>query len=138
MMQVFDSPKVRYIMVSTTRVDPAFLQHQKRRLTALRQEILSLRQDQQGEQKSVNAELSGQARDYEDDAQRLAAVELQDNLLVHDDERLSNVERALQKIDEGTYGLSDASGKPIPIERLKASPEALYTEEEQRQREAAR
>jgi len=34
MMQVFDSPKVRYIMVSTTRVDPAFLQHQQRRLTA--------------------------------------------------------------------------------------------------------
>ena len=125
-------------MVSTARVDPTFLDHQKRRLTALRQEILSLRQDQQGEQKGVNADLSGQARDFEDDAQRLAAVELQDNLVVHDDERLGNIERALQKIDEGTYGLSDASGKPISIERLKASPEALYTEEEQRQREAAR
>ena len=122
-------------MVSTTRVDPTFLDHQKRRLTALRQEILSLRQDQQGEQKGVNADLSGQARDYEDDAQRLAAVELQDNLVVHDDERLSNIERALQKIDEGTYGLSAASGKPIALERLKAFPEALYTEEEQRQRE---
>jgi DnaK suppressor protein len=138
MMRVFGNPKVRHLMVSTTRHDPTFLEHQKRRLTALRQEILSVRQDQQGEQKSVNAELSGQARDYEDDAQRLAAVELQDNLLAYDDERLSNIERALQKIDEGTYGVSDASGKPISIERLKASPEALYTEEEQRQREAAR
>jgi DnaK suppressor protein len=55
--------------------------------------------------------------------------------VAHDDERLSNIERALQKIDEGTYGLSDASGKPIPAERLKAFPEALYTEAEQRQRE---
>ena len=137
-MRAFDNPKVRHLMVSTTRVDPTFLEQQKRRLTALRQEILSLRQGQQGEQKSVNAELSGQARDYEDDAQRLAAVELQDNLLVHDDERLSNIERALQKIDEGSYGLSDTSGKTISIERLRASPEALYTEEEQRQREAAR
>jgi DnaK suppressor protein len=125
-------------MVSTTRIDPTFLEHQKRRLTALRKGILSVRRDQRGEQQSVNAELSGQARDYEDDAQRLAAVELQDNLLVYDDERLSNIERALQKIDAGTYGLSDASGKPISIERLKAIPEALYTEEEQRQREAAR
>jgi len=125
-------------MVSTTRVDPTFLEQQKRRLTALRQEILSLRQGQQGERQGVNADLSGQARDYEDDAQRLAAVELQDNLLVHDDERLSNIERALQKIDEGSYGLSDTSGKTISIERLRASPEALYTEEEQRQREAAR
>jgi DnaK suppressor protein len=122
-------------MVSTPRLDTAFLEQQKRRLTALRQEILSIRQRQQGEQKSVNTELSGQARDYEDDAQRLAAFELQDNLVAHDDERLSNIERALQRIDEGTYGLSVASGKPIPVERLKAFPEALYTEEEQRQRE---
>jgi DnaK suppressor protein len=138
MMRAFDNPKVRHLMVSTTRVDPTFLEQQKRRLTALRQEILSLRQGQQGERQGVNADLSGQARDYEDDAQRLAAVELQDNLLVHDDERLSNIERALQKIDEGSYGLSDTSGKTISIERLRASPEALYTEEEQRQREAAR
>jgi len=122
-------------MVSTARLDPAFLEQQKRRLTALRQELLANRQGQQGEQKSVNTELSGQARDYEDDAQRLAALELQDNLLVHDDERLADIERALQKIADGSYGLSVASGKPIPVERLKAFPEALYTEEEQRQRE---
>ncbi len=86
-------------MVSTPKLYKAFLEQQKRRLTALRQEILSIRQRQQGEQKSVNTELSGQARDYEDDAQRLTALELQDNLVVRDDERLSNIERALQKID---------------------------------------
>jgi DnaK suppressor protein len=135
MMKPVDNPQAGRLMVSTSRLDTAFLEQQKRRLTALRQEILSIRQRQQGEQKSVNTELSGQARDYEDDAQRLAALELQDNLVVHDDERLSNIERALQKIDEGTYGLSAVSGKPIPLERLKAFPEALYTEEEQRQRE---
>jgi DnaK suppressor protein len=122
-------------MVSTRTLDTAFLEQQKRRLTALRQELLSIRQTEQGEQKSVNTELSGQARDYEDDAQRLAALELQDNLVAHDDERLSNIERALQRIDAGTYGLSIASGKPISLERLRAFPEALYTEEEQRQRE---
>src|SRR5580692_5545880 len=135
MMQRVDNPQAGRLMVSTSRLDTAFLEQQKRRLTALRQEILSIRQRQQGEQTSVNTELSGQARDYEDDAQRLAALELQDNLVAHDDERLSNIERALQKIDEGTYGLSVASGKPISVERLKAFPEALYTEEEQRQRE---
>jgi DnaK suppressor protein len=135
MMQRVDNPQARRLMVSTPRLDPTFLEQQKRRLTALRQEILSIRQRQQGEQKSVNTESSGQARDYEDDAQRLAALELQDNLVAHDDERLSNIERALRKIDEGTYGLSAASGKPIPLERLKAFPEALYTEEEQRQQE---
>jgi DnaK suppressor protein len=135
MMQPVDNPQARRPMVSTPRLDTAFLEQQKHRLTALRQQILSIRQRQQGEQTSVNTEFSGQARDYEDDAQRLAALELQDNLVAHDDERLSNIERALQQIDAGTYGLSVASGKPIPVERLKAFPEALYTEEEQRQRE---
>jgi DnaK suppressor protein len=134
-MLAVDNPHAGLLMVTTTKLDPSFLEQQKHRLTALRREILSIRQRQQGEQKSVNSELSGQARDYEDDAQRLAAVELQDNLVVHDDERLSNIERALRKLDEGTYGLSAASGEPIPIERLKAFPEALYTEEEQRRRE---
>ena len=123
-------------MVSTPRLDPAFLESQKHRLTALRREILSIRQGQQSEQNSAYTELSGEARDFEDEAQRLAALELQQNLLARDDERLRNIERALQKIDEGTYGLSEASGKPISIERLKATPEALYTEEEQRRREA--
>jgi DnaK suppressor protein len=32
--------------------------------------------------------------------------------------------RALERIDAGTYGLSEGSGKPIPIERLEAVPYA--------------
>jgi DnaK suppressor protein len=44
----------------------------------------------------------------------------------------------LQKIEDGTYGLSDASGAPIPVERLEAAPEALYTLAEQKSRDAAR
>jgi len=43
-----------------------------------------------------------------------------------------------KKIDDGTYGLSDASGAPIPIERLEATPEALYTLAEQKSRDASR
>ncbi|HEX2729460.1 MAG TPA: TraR/DksA C4-type zinc finger protein, partial [Rubrobacteraceae bacterium] len=41
--------------------------------------------------------------------------------------RLTFVERTLEKIGEGTYGLCDATGKPIPQGRLKAIPEAIYT-----------
>ena len=53
--------------------------------------------------------------------------------------RLRSVERALQKIEEGTYGLSDDSGEPIPKGRLEALPEAVRTVEEQgRDREAYR
>ncbi|HEY2677969.1 MAG TPA: hypothetical protein VGI65_13450 [Steroidobacteraceae bacterium] len=121
-----------------TRLDPSFLSRQKHRLTVLRQQILQVRRGQESDQSGTNAQLSGQAREYEDDAQKLATLELEDDLSAADDERLSNIERALKKIDEGTYGLSDGSGKPIPMDRLEASPESIYTLEEQKSRDTAR
>jgi len=54
------------------------------------------------------------------------------------DRRIGDIERALQKIAEGTYGLSDESGVPIPKARLDAMPEAILTVEEQEKREAGR
>ncbi|MFZ0491714.1 MAG: TraR/DksA C4-type zinc finger protein [Acidimicrobiia bacterium] len=35
---------------------------------------------------------------------------------------LAQIDRALAKIDEGTYGICDDCGKPIPEERLNARP----------------
>jgi RNA polymerase-binding transcription factor DksA len=78
------------------------------------------------------------AREFEDDAQKLTTLELEGNLAAADDDRLSNIERALQKIADGTYGLSEGSGAPISVERLEASPEALYTLDEQKSRDVAR
>lgn len=39
-------------------------------------------------------------------------------------EQLAAVEHALQKFEEGSYGLCDNCGKPIPPERLEALPQA--------------
>jgi DnaK suppressor protein len=122
----------------TSRLDPAFLTRQKRRLTDLRQKMLQVRRGEENAETSANAETHDQAREFEDDAQKLTTLELEGNLEAADDDRLSNIERALQKIADGTYGLSDASGAPIPIERLEAAPEALYTLAEQETRDAAR
>jgi DnaK suppressor protein len=122
----------------TSRLDPAFLARQKRRLTDLRQKMRQVRRGEESAEASANAETRDQAREFEDDAQKLATLELEGNLEAADDDRLSNIERALQKIADGTYGLSDASGAPIPIERLEAAPEALYTLAEQETRDAAR
>ena len=44
---------------------------------------------------------------------------------------LRQVERALEKIEEGTYGVCDISGKDIPIKRLEAVPYATMTVEAQ-------
>ncbi len=43
------------------------------------------------------------------------------------DRMLAKVNRALAKIDEGTYGLSDIDGTPIPEARLEALPYANIT-----------
>ncbi|HEX3397800.1 MAG TPA: hypothetical protein VHS76_13940 [Steroidobacteraceae bacterium] len=122
----------------TSRLDQAFLGRQKRRLTELRQQILKVRRGEESDEAGANAETRDQAREYEDDAQKLTTLELEGNLEAADNDRLSNIERALQKIDDGTYGLSDASGAPIPIERLEATPEALYTLAEQQSRDTPR
>ena len=38
---------------------------------------------------------------------------------------LARTERALAKLDEGTYGLCDACGEPIPPKRLRALPDGV-------------
>jgi DnaK suppressor protein len=114
------------------KLDNAFIDSQKLRLMALRDSLRSDVRDKQVEQAQVNAEASGAAIEYEDEAQRLSALELSGNLVVRDAARIALIERALAKIEEGTYGLSDASGKPIPVERLEAVPEAIYTVQEQK------
>ncbi len=48
-----------------------------------------------------------------------------------DEETLEQVVRALARIDHGTYGVSEVSGKLIPIERLEAIPYAATLVEEQ-------
>lgn len=40
--------------------------------------------------------------------------------------RLSEISKALKKIEEGKYGKCEKCGKPIPEERLSAIPEARF------------
>jgi DnaK suppressor protein len=44
--------------------------------------------------------------------------------------RLQAIERAEQRLADGTFGLSVRSGKPIPDERLEVAPTAELTVEE--------
>jgi RNA polymerase-binding transcription factor DksA len=47
-------------------------------------------------------------------------------------ERLATIDRALRRLDDGTYGRSVRSGLPIPDDRLEADPAAELTIEEAR------
>jgi RNA polymerase-binding protein DksA len=48
-----------------------------------------------------------------------------------DGDTLEKIDRALRRIQEGTYGISEASGKPIPLDRLEAVPWATTLVDEQ-------
>jgi DnaK suppressor protein len=48
---------------------------------------------------------------------------------------LKQIDRALEKIEEGTYGVCDISGEDIPIPRLEAVPYATMTVKAQEQLE---
>src|ERR1700687_3121832 len=121
----------------TERLDQAFIERQHRRLTKLRDQLADATQGKEAEEKDMNSQSSGQAVEYEDDAQRLTTLELDGNLIARNAQRLAQVDRALEKMAEGTYGLSDASDHAIPRERLEATPEAIYTLAEQVARESA-
>jgi DnaK suppressor protein len=119
-------------------LDAAFVEAQRQALLRLRADLAAAVQTSESEEADVNDQNASGAEEFEDDAQRLDTLERDDSLVARHAERLEQVERALKKIDEGTYGLSDVSGKPIPRERLEAVPEALYTLSEEAVREKSR
>lgn len=43
-----------------------------------------------------------------------------------DRERVEEIEEALRRIDQGTYGFCQFTGEPIPLERLREIPWARY------------
>lgn len=116
----------------TPRFDPAFLERQRRQLLTLRAQLQGSANSGEAEEAGIKNASLAEAHEYEDDAQKLAMLETEGNIVSRDTERLARVERALRKLDEGTYGFSDVSGKPIPEARLEATPEAVNTVEEQR------
>ena len=93
------------------------------RLKAERHAIQSrIAANKRGIQETVQDE-SG-VGDLEDEADLLYEREAELDENARDRDELARVNRALERIEQGTYGLSEVSGKPIPIERLEALPYA--------------
>lgn len=56
-------------------------------------------------------------------------------LLAHDTDALREITAAIQRIDEGTYGICEQTCLPIAPARLRAVPWARHTREVEEQRE---
>jgi DnaK suppressor protein len=113
-----------------------FIAKQRERLLALKRELLGIEEGTIARERGLQEERGSEAHEYEDDAQRMEQDIANQALRDVNDHRIGDIERALQKIAEGTYGLSDESGAVIPEARLEAMPEAVFTVEEQSRREA--
>ena len=128
------------MVLANTKLDQEFIQQQRQRLEELREELVRMRGGLEEDQRE-RAEDEGDMteNDSGDMSQSLFTREVDATVEEQVERRLRHVERALQKIEEGTYGLSDDSGEPIPKGRLEAVPEATRTiEEQQRARETYR
>ena len=126
--------------MANTKLDQEFIQQQRQRLEELREELVRMRGGLEEDQRE-RAEDEGDMteNDSGDMSQSLFTREVDATVEEQVERRIRHVERALQKIEEGTYGLSDDSGEPIPRGRLEAVPEATRTvEEQQRARETYR
>lgn len=119
-------------------LDAAFMEKQRQLLIRLRDALTSVTQSDQADEVNIRAASAAGPQEFEDDAQKLAALERDENLVVRDLERLERVNRALQKIADGTYGLSEVSGQRIPQQRLEAVPEATCTLSEEKRNEKRR
>ena len=104
----------------------------RERLTAERAEVESLLRDTQAAGDRDRAG-TGEPGDFADAAQPLTSEGIDDAVAESLQGRLAAIDRALRRLDDGSYGRSVRSGKPIPAARLEADPAAELTIEEARE-----
>jgi DnaK suppressor protein len=115
-----------------------------KQIAVLKQQLLDEQARLQSERDAYRGDVTsdtesgaaGELTDYDPNDPADEATNLYDRdrnqATIENSERiLGKIARALQKMDEGTYGLSDVDGTPIPLARLQALPYALTTVEQE-------
>jgi DnaK suppressor protein len=114
--------------VANGALDQEFVESQKQRLIDLRDELTRLRDGLEEDE----VELEGGGDDFTetdsgDMSQSIFDREMDASVGEGIERRLGEVDRALQKIEDGTYGICEDTGEEIPRGRLEAVPEAVRT-----------
>jgi DnaK suppressor protein len=125
--------------VANDTLDQEFIDNQRQRLIDLRDELTRLRDGLDEDE----VELEGGGDDFSetdsgDMSQSIFDREMDASVGEGIERRLGEVERALQKVEEGTYGICEDTGEKIPRGRLEAVPEAIRTVEAQQRFERVR
>jgi RNA polymerase-binding transcription factor DksA len=103
----------------------------KSRLTAekaeLEAELASVGQknpDAKGSWEATTVGMEVDAADENEVADKLEEYEGNNSILGQLDNQLNEVKAALERIEQGTYGICEKCGEPIEKERLEANPSA--------------
>ncbi len=125
--------------MANSALDQEFIDSQKQRLIDLRAELVGVRDGLDEDE----VELEGGGDDFAetdsgDMSQSIFDREMDASVEEGIERRLGEIEKALQKIEEGTYGVCDDTGEEIPKGRLEAVPEANRTVEAQQRFESER
>ncbi len=119
--------------------DREFVDGQKQRLIDIREELARVRDGLEEDER----DLEGGGDDFSetdsgDMSQSIFDREMDATLEEQTERRLEQVKRALEKVEDGTYGICDDTGENIPRGRLEAIPEATRTVEAQQRFETER
>jgi len=125
--------------MASNELDKEFVEKQRQRLHELRAELSRMVEGlEEDQQDRAVSEGDMTENDSGDMSQSLFTREMDATVEQTIEKRLQSVQRALQKVDEGTYGICDDTGEQIPRGRLEVVPEAIYTVEAQQRRERER
>lgn len=121
-----------------SELDSGFVERQRGSLEDLRAEISRMKDGLEEDEQDRAEEQQYQEIDSGDLGQELHTRQMDETIGGQAEGRLENIERALQKIEEGSYGICDDTGEEIPKGRLEAMPEATTTVEAQQRRDERR
>ena len=112
------------------------LEHFKKRLTEefklVEQELKSLGvadEHAPGGWDATPGDIDDTATEPDELADRIEELEGNEQEIKEIGEQKKNIERALAKLEEGTYGVCEISGHPIEEDRLEANPSARTCKE---------
>lgn len=116
----------------SSHLTEADLERLRHALVRRREALIAAQRASAGEQRGITDAVIEDG----DVAERMIEQEGALRIAAFDEALLGEIDRALAKLDAGTYGVSEDSGEPIPLERLESVPWArrLVTEEERRPR----
>jgi DnaK suppressor protein len=120
-------------MAATPRRTDLNFEEFRQLLLAERSRLLILRKHQQEDKEKANElvtdSLVEDSAEFADLANAIYDHDLEEALEADEKDLLRQIDAALERIDNGTYGICEVTEQPIPVERLRALPWATMTVE---------